>query len=67
MSSKNFASYGDMETLMTGIKNAIDDAGGGGSGDMQASVYDPLGTVATAGGIVAYIDDVITDALTASY
>lgn len=40
---------------------------GSGSGDMQASVYDPLGTVATAGGIVAYIDDVITAALTASY
>lgn len=39
----------------------------GSGGDMQASVYDPLGTVATAGGIVAYINDVITDALTASY
>lgn len=38
-----------------------------GTGDMQASTYDPNGTVATAGGIVAYIDDVITDALTASY
>ena len=36
-------------------------------GDMEASDYDPQGTVATAGGIVAYIDDVITDALTASY
>lgn len=30
MSTKNFASYGDMETLMTGIKSAIDGAGGGG-------------------------------------
>ena len=40
---------------------------GTGSGDMMASAYDPNGTVATAGGIVAYIDDVITDALTASY
>lgn len=40
---------------------------GTGTGDMQASVYDPNSTVATAGGIVAYIDDVITDALTASY
>lgn len=68
MSTKNFVSYGDAETLMSGIKDAIDNAGGGGgSGDMQTSVYDPQGTVATAGGIVAYIDDVITDALTASY
>ena len=40
---------------------------GTGSGDMQASTYDPNGTVATAGGIVAYIEDTITDALTASY
>lgn len=39
----------------------------GGGGDMQASTYDPNGTVATAGGIVAYIDDTITAALTASY
>lgn len=36
-------------------------------GDMQSSIYDPNGDVATAGGIVEYIDDVITDALTASY
>lgn len=36
-------------------------------GDMLASTYDPNGDVATAGGIVDYIDDVITDALTASY
>ena len=42
-------------------------AGGSGSGDMQASVYDPDGDVATAGGIVQYIDDTITAALTASY
>ena len=41
--------------------------GGSGSGDMQASVYDPDGDVATAGGIVQYIDDTITAALTASY
>lgn len=41
--------------------------GGSGSGDMEASVYDPDGDVATAGGIVAYIDDTITAALTASY
>lgn len=40
---------------------------GTGSGDMMASTYDPNSTVATAGGIVAYVDDVITDALTASY
>lgn len=40
---------------------------GTGSGDMTATVYDPNGDVATAGGIVAYVDDVITDALTASY
>ena len=40
---------------------------GTGSGDMLASVYDSNGDVATAGGIVAYINDVITDALTASY
>ena len=45
----------------------IDVTGGSGSGDMQASVYDPDGDVATAGGIVAYIDDTITAALTASY
>lgn len=41
--------------------------GQSGTGDMQASTYDPNGTVASAGGIVDYIDDVITDALTASY
>ncbi|MBO7453159.1 MAG: hypothetical protein J6U54_22735 [Clostridiales bacterium] len=41
--------------------------GGSGSGDMQSSVYDPDGDVATAGGIVQYIDDTITAALTASY
>lgn len=40
---------------------------GTGSGDMLESVYDPVGTVASAGGIVQYIDDVITAALTASY
>jgi len=40
---------------------------GAGAGDMLSSVYDPNGTVATAGGIVDYVDDVITDALTASY
>lgn len=40
---------------------------GSGAGDMTASVYDPNGTVATAGGIVAYIDSTITAALTASY
>lgn len=40
---------------------------GAGTGDMSAAVYDPNGVVATAGGIVDYIDDVITDALTASY
>ena len=40
---------------------------GTGSGDMLASVYDSTSAVANAGGIVAYIDDVITDALTASY
>lgn len=36
-------------------------------GDMDASVYDPTDAVANAGGIVAYIDDVIADALSASY
>jgi hypothetical protein len=45
--------------------------GSSGSGDMQASVYDPNDTVATAGGIVAYVADAIstavTSALTASY
>lgn len=40
---------------------------GSSTGDMSASVYDPDGDVATAGGIVAYVNDVITDALTASY
>lgn len=40
---------------------------GSGSGDMLAAIYDPDGDVATAGGIVQYIDDVITAALTASY
>ena len=40
---------------------------GTGSGDMLSSVYDSTSAVANAGGIVAYIDDVITDALTASY
>lgn len=39
----------------------------GTGGDMNSSTYDPNGTVATAGGIVAYVNDVITDALTASY
>lgn len=41
--------------------------GGSGSGDMLKSVYDSNDTVANAGGIVDYIDDVITSALTASY
>lgn len=44
---------------------------GSGSGDMQASVYDANGDVATAGGIAAYvsgaINTAITSALTASY
>lgn len=39
----------------------------GGSGGMQASIYDPNNTVASAGGIVAYVNNVITNALTASY
>ena len=38
-----------------------------GSGDMSSSVYDPNSTVANAGGIVAYINNEITAALTASY
>ena len=42
-----------------------------GSGDMSKSVYDPNNTVATAGGIVAYvtaqINAAVTSALTASY
>ena len=38
-----------------------------GDGDMDSSVYDPNDTVADAGGIVAYIDNEITAALTASY
>ena len=33
------------------------DGGGGGTGDMRASVYDPNGTVANAGGITAYALD----------
>ena len=40
---------------------------GTGSGDMLKSVYDSTNAVATAGGIVAYIDATITAALTASY
>ena len=43
------------------------DTGAAGTGDMNASVYDPNSTVANAGGIVAYIDATITAALTASY
>lgn len=38
-----------------------------GDGDMDSSVYDPNNVVANAGGIVAYIDNEITAALTASY
>lgn len=38
-----------------------------GAGDMSKSAYDPNNTVANAGGIVAYIDNEITAALTASY
>lgn len=38
-----------------------------GAGDMSKSVYDPNNTVANTGGIVAYIDNEITAALTASY
>ena len=38
-----------------------------GLGDMDSSVYDPTDAVANAGGIVDYIDGVITAALTASY
>lgn len=36
-------------------------------GDMDTSVYDPTEAVANAGGIVAYIDDVIAETLSASY
>lgn len=46
---------------------SFDVMNGSGTGDMTAAVYDPQGTVLAAGGIVAYVDDVITDALTASY
>lgn len=38
-----------------------------GTGDMNKSVYDSNNTVANAGGIVAYINNEITAALTASY
>ena len=31
------------------------------SGDMLASIYDPDGDVATAGGIVEYVDDIVGD------
>lgn len=41
--------------------------GQSGTGDMQASTYDPNGNVATAGGIEAYINATVTSALTASY
>ena len=46
---------------------SFDVLNGSGSGDMLASVYDSTNAVATAGGIVAYIDATITAALTASY
>lgn len=40
---------------------------GVGVGDMTKADYDSTGAVENAGGIVAYIEDAITDALTASY
>lgn len=56
--------YTDNTTSTFTVTNGQD---GSGSGDMTASIYDPNNTVANAGGIVAYVNDVITDALTASY
>ena len=38
MSTKNFVSYGDAESLMSGIKDAIDNAGGGGVNVNRVSV-----------------------------
>lgn len=46
----------------------VNGTGGSGAGDMLASVYDPDGDVATAGGIEDYVNDAISgkqDALTA--
>ena len=56
--------YTDNTTSTFTVTNGQD---GQGSGDMLKNTYDPNNTVANAGGIVAYVDDVITDALTASY
>lgn len=51
--------------------DVLNGSDGSGSGDMLKSVYDPLDTVRTAGGIVAYvtgrIEASITEALEASY
>ena len=51
--------------------DVLNGSDGSGSGDMLKSAYDPLDTVRTAGGIVAYvtrrIEASITEALEASY
>ena len=51
--------------------DVLNGSDGSGSGDMLKSAYDPLETVRTAGGIVAYvtgrIEASITEALEASY
>lgn len=52
MSTKNFASYGDMETLMSGIKDAIDDAGGGGS-PTKVTVKEYTDTTATLSAVLS--------------
>lgn len=54
-------------TDATGTKSfdVLNGADGSGSGDMLKSAYDPNETVRTAGGIVAYVENIVGDINTA--
>lgn len=50
-----------IEDLLLELKQAIEEGGGTGEGDMKKVVYDADRAVQNAGGIAAYVDDEITD------
>lgn len=50
-----------IEDLLLELKEAIEEGGGTGEGDMKKSVYDADRAVQNAGGIAAYVGDEITD------
>lgn len=50
-----------IEDLLLELKQAIEEGGGTGEGDMKKAVYDADRAVQNAGGIAAYVGDEITD------